>query len=218
MAGHVFTGFGFGPIQGGAGPTVASQVPASELMTYKVLALTRIACPWANIPSTTALATLNKASGRELGLMRGANVSMPNVTPPRYRCQYQIYPDKACLHETAEYCHSCLRQRIESLGRYVGAGRGLHADEATGHRADCAADESECGLKAHPHCDQAEDQNNENRKDPVFTAKEGHGTCMNIFGDFFHSVVANRLSLDDVIKDDSDNEANHAQDRCKHLQ
>ena len=50
-------------------------------MTYKVLALTRLACPRANIPSTTALATLNTAGGRELGLRRGANVVMPNLTP-----------------------------------------------------------------------------------------------------------------------------------------
>ena len=35
------------------------QVPNTELMTYKVVALTRMVCPEANIPSTTALATLN---------------------------------------------------------------------------------------------------------------------------------------------------------------
>jgi biotin synthase len=100
------------------------QVANSELMTYKVLALARLVCPLANIPSTTALATLNKVDGRELGLMRGANVSMPNVTPPEYRSQYQIYPDKACINETAGFCRTCLQQRIESIGRSVGAGRG----------------------------------------------------------------------------------------------
>lgn len=100
------------------------QVPATELMTYKVVALTRLACPEANIPSTTALATLNKASGRELGLMRGANVVMPNVTPPQYRVKYQIYPGKACLNETAEMCQTCMRGRIESIGRTLGRGPG----------------------------------------------------------------------------------------------
>jgi biotin synthase len=110
----------------GSGPAApgAEQVPNSELMTYKVLALTRLVCPLANIPSTTALATLNQVDGRELGLMRGANVSMPNVTPPQYRTRYQIYPGKACLHETAEHCQSCLKQRIESIGRTIGTGRG----------------------------------------------------------------------------------------------
>jgi len=50
-------------------------------MTYKV-SPERLVCPEANIPSTTALASLNKADGRELGLMRGANIVMPNLTPP----------------------------------------------------------------------------------------------------------------------------------------
>jgi len=110
--------------QAGSQPAVEDQGPNTETTTYKVLALARIMCPLANIPSTTALATLNRAAGRELGLMRGANVVMPNVTPPQYRCQYEIYPDKACLYETAEHCQSCLKHRIELLGRYIGSGRG----------------------------------------------------------------------------------------------
>lgn len=100
------------------------QVPASEPMVYKVVALTRLLCPQANIPSTTALATINKASGRELGLQRGANVIMPNLTPTRYRALYEIYPAKACVAETAEACHGCLSRRIESLGRTIGRGHG----------------------------------------------------------------------------------------------
>jgi biotin synthase len=100
------------------------QVPNSELMVYKVIALARIVCPEANIPSTTALATINIASGRELGLSRGANVVMPNLTPTKYRQLYEIYPDKACIHETAGHCHNCLQQRIESLGRHIATGPG----------------------------------------------------------------------------------------------
>jgi len=100
------------------------QVPASELMTYKVIALARLACPRANIPATTALATLNAHDGRELGLVRGANVVMPNLTPPKYRALYEIYPDKACIAETGEACQQCLNARIEAIGRQPGAGRG----------------------------------------------------------------------------------------------
>ena len=85
-------------------------------MTYKVVALTRLCCPDANIPSTTALATLNKAQGRELGLQRGANIVMPNVTPPRVPREYEIYPAKACIHETADLCHGCLSGRIGPSG------------------------------------------------------------------------------------------------------
>ncbi len=100
------------------------QVPANELTTYKVIALSRLTCPKANIPSTTALATINRRNGRELGLVRGANVIMPNLTPPKYRVLYEIYPDKACIGETADGCFHCLRGRIESLGRQMGSGRG----------------------------------------------------------------------------------------------
>ncbi|MFH1709428.1 MAG: [FeFe] hydrogenase H-cluster radical SAM maturase HydE [Planctomycetota bacterium] len=115
------------PLGSGAiAPPVApgDQVPADELMTYKMIALTRIVRPDANIPSTTALATLNKATGRELGLARGANIVMPNLTPPRYRVMYEIYPGKACINETAEACRHCLSQRILSMGRTVGTGPG----------------------------------------------------------------------------------------------
>lgn len=102
----------------------ADQVPATEAMTYKVVALTRLVCPRANIPSTTALATLNREEGRELGLVRGANVVMPNLTPPKYRALYEIYPHKACLAETGEAYYARLAGRIENLGRRVGLGRG----------------------------------------------------------------------------------------------
>ena len=98
------------------------QVPNTEAMTYKVVALTRLTCPEANIPSTTALATINKTSGRELGLSRGANVVMPNLTPVEYRALYEIYPGKACINETAEQCRICLEGRIASIGRHVGKG------------------------------------------------------------------------------------------------
>jgi biotin synthase len=100
------------------------QVPNSELMTYKTVALARLACPQANIPSTTALATINKLQGRELGLMRGANIVMPNLTPPKYRVLYEIYPAKACITETSDACRSCLHARIESIGRTPGGGQG----------------------------------------------------------------------------------------------
>ncbi len=101
-----------------------AQVPATEEMTYKVLALARLVCPRANIPATTALATLNTKNGREWGLVRGANVVMPNLTPPQYRALYEIYPDKACIAETGEACHRCLTGRIEAIGRKPGHGRG----------------------------------------------------------------------------------------------
>jgi biotin synthase len=107
------------------------QVPNTEQMTYKVIALTRLVCPEANIPSTTALASLNKADGREQGLMRGANIVMPNLTPPQYRVMYEIYPNKACINETSEACASCLSMRILNIGRTVGGGHGSRIKRCT---------------------------------------------------------------------------------------
>jgi biotin synthase len=104
------------------------QVPNTELMVYKAVALTRLAQPDANIPATTALATINRLDGRELGLQRGANVLMPNLTPPQYRALYEIYPGKACIAETAEACHGCLLGRFHKIGRHTGRGAGGRRD------------------------------------------------------------------------------------------
>ena len=110
--------------------SMKDQVPNTEEMTYKVIALTRMVCPEANIPSTTALATLNTEQGRELGLMRGANVVMPNLTPIQYRTKYEIYPAKACIYETSD-CYSGLPHRIQSIGRKVGTGQGFRIHRYT---------------------------------------------------------------------------------------
>jgi biotin synthase len=104
-----------------AGP---DQVPSNEMMVLKAVALTRLVCPEANLPSTTALATINTLDGREHGLQSGANVFMPVLTPAPYRQMYQIYPGKACIDEDATQCNHCLRDRIENLGRTVGTGPG----------------------------------------------------------------------------------------------
>lgn len=104
--------------------SVADRIGDRELMTYKMLALTRLACPEANIPSTTALATINVAAGRELGLQRGANVVMPNLTPPKYRVLYEVYPGKPCTHETADALQGRLDSRIQGIGRRRGSGPG----------------------------------------------------------------------------------------------
>jgi biotin synthase len=59
-----------------------------------------------------------------LGLQRGANVIMPNLTPARYRRLYEIYPEKACLSETADACRQGLAAGLQQLGREAGQGRG----------------------------------------------------------------------------------------------
>jgi biotin synthase len=104
------------------------QVRSDEEMVYKMIALTRIQCPDANIPSTTALATINRTHGRKQGLSVGANVVMPNLTPVKYRSLYQIYPAKACIEESATDCSHCLGEQIRSLGRFPGHGPGGRGD------------------------------------------------------------------------------------------
>jgi len=101
-----------------------AQVPATDTMTTKVVALTRLVCPDANIPSTTALATVNREHGRELGLERGANVWMPNLTPLKYRVLYEIYPGKAKVIDTAEEFHQNLLATLAHIGRVPGKGPG----------------------------------------------------------------------------------------------
>lgn len=105
----------------GDGP---DQVPADATTACKVVALARLVRPDANIPATTALGTIDRAHGRELGLRRGANILMPNLTPDRYKACYEIYPDKAALGDPGEDLPGTVRELLRRLGRPVGAGPG----------------------------------------------------------------------------------------------
>jgi len=100
------------------------QVPNSAEMACKVIALTRLVCPQSNVPSTTALAAADNADGYERGLLCGANVVMPNLTPACYRRLYDLYPGKACVGEAWHDGDTRIRQRIAAIGRHVGIGRG----------------------------------------------------------------------------------------------
>jgi biotin synthase len=116
------------PLAGALGRELAAppeqQVPNDERTTVTAMALTRLLCPDTNIPSTTALSILDPGSGRVNGLLRGANVIMPNLTPPQYRLLYEIYPGKAAVHETAETLKDNVIGLINRLGREVGKGPG----------------------------------------------------------------------------------------------
>jgi biotin synthase len=101
-----------------------NMVPNNELTAYKVIALTRLLCPQANIPATTALATINRSEGAALGLTRGANVIMPNLTPPAYRELYEIYPEKGHTDTTSVQSRKNLIDMLESIGRTAGKGPG----------------------------------------------------------------------------------------------
>ena len=87
----------------------------------KMIAATRICLKDVNIASTTALQALSP-TGRELGLLAGANVIMPNLTETKYRPSYKLYDGKPCLDENSTVCKACLQKRIEGIGETIAFG------------------------------------------------------------------------------------------------
>jgi biotin synthase len=83
-----------------------------------MIAAARIVCPKINIASTTALQTINPA-GRINGLRFGANVLMPQTTPPGFRRNYLLYDGKPGLDENDLETRLNLERQIESIGRRV---------------------------------------------------------------------------------------------------
>lgn len=90
-----------------------------------MVALTRILLPHALLPATTALGTINP-KGREQGLMAGANVVMPNLSPKSVRNAYSLYNDKICTGEEAAECMMCIQGRIRSTALEPDLSRGDH--------------------------------------------------------------------------------------------
>lgn len=92
--------------------------PARLRLALRMIAATRLALPDINIAAATALQSLHP-EGREMGIRAGANIIMPNVTPTKYRAQYQLYDGKPCLDENAAMCRGCLARRIEGIGETI---------------------------------------------------------------------------------------------------
>ena len=90
-------------------------------LALKMVATLRLLMPDINIAAATALQAIDPA-GREKALTIGANILMPNLTPTKYRKEYQLYEDKPCLDEDAELCKNCLEARIEISGCEIGYG------------------------------------------------------------------------------------------------
>ena len=88
----------------------------------KMIAVTRLHLHDVNIAATTALQALDD-TGREQGVLAGANVIMPNVTDVEYRRSYLLYPNKPCLDENAVKCRNCLNWRMLSIGERINWGK-----------------------------------------------------------------------------------------------
>jgi biotin synthase len=88
-------------------------------LALNMIAVLRLLMPDINIAAATALQAIDPA-GREKALAIGANIIMPNLTPVKYRKEYQLYEDKPCLDEDKELCRNCLEARIEMSGCEIG--------------------------------------------------------------------------------------------------
>ena len=74
--------------------TPFSGKPAGTLeLTLFLLGLIRLMLPRVLLPATTALGTI-APDGREQGILAGANVVMPNLSPPQVREKYLLYDNK----------------------------------------------------------------------------------------------------------------------------
>lgn len=96
-------------------------------MTLKLLAIIRLILPKVMLPSTTALGTINP-KGRELGILWGANIVMPNLSPTTVRKKYMLYDNKICTGDEAAECRFCMQKRMESIGYKVVVSRGDYPD------------------------------------------------------------------------------------------
>ena len=75
------------------------------------------------LPSTTALGTIDPR-GREKGILAGANVVMPNLSPVAVRKDYSLYDNKICTGEEAAECAGCLGRRLASIDYQLAFSRG----------------------------------------------------------------------------------------------
>ena len=103
-------------------PFAACPAGSADLTCY-LLSIIRLIKPNILLPATTALGTI-KPDGREQGILSGANVVMPNLSPVQVRKDYSLYDGKICLGEESAQCVACLSRRIETTGYQIVVDRG----------------------------------------------------------------------------------------------
>ncbi len=120
----------FLPAMIGVGPFIphhqtpfAKETGGTLELTLFVIGLLRLMNPNALIPATTALGTIDP-NGRELGILAGANVVMPNLSPVEVRKNYELYDNKICTGDEAAECKVCLDNRMNYIGYEIVVDRG----------------------------------------------------------------------------------------------
>ena len=120
----------FGPEMCGVGPFIPhhatpfkNEAAGTVELTVYLLSVVRLIRPAVLLPATTALGTIDPF-GREKGILAGANVVMPNLSPASVRKKYELYNGK--LSSGAESAQSLndLRDRMRKIGYEVVMDRG----------------------------------------------------------------------------------------------
>lgn len=114
---------GIGPFLSHRDTPFANEPNGSVERTLDLLGILRLMFPAVLLPATTALGTVAEG-GREQGLLAGANVLMPNLSPQNVREKYKLYDNK--LHSGVESAQGLdkLKRRVESVGYFIEIGRG----------------------------------------------------------------------------------------------
>ena len=122
----------FKPEMVGIGPFIphhdtpfADRETGSVDITLKLISIIRIMLPEVLLPATTALGTAD-GLGREKGILAGANVVMPNLSPTDVRDKYLLYDNKICTGDEAAECIRCMSLRVSKVGYEVVQKRGDH--------------------------------------------------------------------------------------------
>ena len=91
--------------------------------TLRLLSIIRLIHPHVLLPATTALGTIHP-NGRELGILSGANVVMPNLSPTQVREKYMLYNNKIATDEESAEGLKDLKLRIKNINYEIVVARG----------------------------------------------------------------------------------------------
>ena len=114
---------GIGPFVPHHETPLKDQAQGTVEETLYLISLLRLLQPKLLLPATTALGTIDPR-GREKGILAGANVVMPNLSPTSVRKQYELYDNKICTGDEAAECRHCLGNRMQSIGYELVVDRG----------------------------------------------------------------------------------------------